>query len=289
MGDNQLLLSVVIPIAAAPGKLERMKTWIENVNFDVCEVIMVHDVRNEGTQKELEEFVTATNHRNLKLLKGIWANPGGPRNEGIARSLGNWITFWDCDDTPNVINVLECLSKNIDADVHVGGFQVLDANSEAIITTYSSTKIEDLYINPGLWRIIFKKEVIGKTVFPERLMGEDQNFLMRLNIASMTVNFHKDIFYNYYVGNSGQLTSQARAINDLRFSILETFDFFMAADLAEREFVGIMLVKQYLSFIKRKPLIGIFKPSFLILKAFRVNPDIILKSFFKVFKSKGGE
>ncbi len=289
MGDDQLLLSIVIPIAAAPGKLERMKTWIENVNFNSCEIIMVHDLRYEDTQKELEEFVTNINHQNLRLFKGKWANPGGPRNKGIAESLGQWITFWDCDDTPIIKNVLECLNKNIHADVHVGGYQVLNTKSDMVVETFTSKKIEDLYMDPGLWRIILKREVIGKTIFPERLMGEDQNFLMHLSLISRKVNFHKEIFYNYYVGNSGQLTSQARAIDDLRFSILETFGFFMTADLAEREFVGIMFVKQYLSFIKRNPLIGIFRSSFLILKAFRSNPEIILKSFFKVFKSKGGE
>jgi glycosyltransferase involved in cell wall biosynthesis len=289
MGDNQLLLSVVIPISVASGKLERMKTWIENVNFNECEIIMVHDVRDEGTQKELEEFVTAINNQNLRLFQGKWANPGGPRNEGIVQSLGHWIAFWDCDDTPNVENVFECLKKNQYTDVHVGGFQVVQTDSEIVTKTFTTEKIDDLYMNPGLWRMIFRKEVIGKTVFPELLMGEDQIFLMRLNIISRQVNFHPEIFYNYYVGNSSQLTRQARAIKDLKFSILETFKYFMGTDTAERKLVGVMLIKQYLGLMKRNPLLGILKPSWLTLVAFQKSPIIIIQSFVKIMKNTAGK
>jgi glycosyltransferase involved in cell wall biosynthesis len=266
-----------------------MKSWISKVNFDLCEINLVHDVRDAETQQELEGFVNATKEQNLRLFQGHWGNPGGPRNEGIIQSSGHWIAFWDCDDIPNVQNVLNCLTKNLDADVHVGGFQVFDSDSEVVTKRTASEKIEDLYINPGLWRMIFRRGIIGKTVFPERLMGEDQNFLMNLRISSMKIDFHQEIFYNYFVGNSNQLTRQPRAIKDLRFSILDTCIFFVTADTQERKLVGIMLIKQYLSLMKRNPFLGILKPSLLMLVAFLRSPLIIIQSIMKVFRNIGGE
>ncbi len=289
MENSQPLLSIVIPISVGPGKLERMKSWISEVDFELCEVNLVHDVRDADTHQELDDFVNATKKQNLRLFQGNWGNPGGPRNEGIIQSSGHWIAFWDCDDIPNVRNVLNCLVKNLDADVHVGGFQILDSNSELLIKKTTSRKIQDLYMNPGLWRMIFRREVIGETVFPERLMGEDQNFLMNLRITSMKIDFHQEIFYNYFVGNSNQLTLQPRAIKDLRFSILDTCIYFVNADALERKLVGIMLIKQYLSLMKRNPFLGIFKPSLLMLVAFLRSPLIIIQSITKVFKNLGGE
>lgn len=289
MGSNQPLLSIVIPISVGPGKLERMKSWISKVNFDLCEINLVHDVRDAATQQELEDFINATKEQNLRLFKGNWGNPGGPRNEGIIQSSGHWIAFWDCDDIPNFQTVLNCLSTNFDADVHVGGFQVLDTESRKVINTTTSEKIEDLYMDPGLWRMIFRREIIGKTVFPERLMGEDQNFLMHLGIISMKIDFHREIFYNYFIGNSNQLTRQPRAIRDLRFSIRDTCIFFVTADTLERKLVGIMLVKQYLSLMKRNPFLGILNPSLLMFVAFLRSPLIIIQSIMKAFRNIGGE
>jgi glycosyltransferase involved in cell wall biosynthesis len=288
MANNQPLLSVVIPISAMSGKLDRMKSWLGNVDLNLCEIVLVHDRRDDATQRELEDLTSAIDHQNFKLFSGNWANPGGPRNEGIFRSSGNWIAFWDCDDTPNVGNVLKCLTKNHDTDVHVGGFQVVDADSEVVTKTFTTEKIDDLYMNPGLWRMIFRKDVIGETVFPELLMGEDQVFLMRLSIGSRQVNFHREIFYNYYSGNSSQLTRQARAIKDLKSSILETYNYFIATDTAERRLVGVMLIKQYLGLMKRDPFLGILKPSWLTLLAFQKSPIIIIQSFTKVMKNTAG-
>lgn len=289
MKSNSPLLSVVVPISGMAGQLDRMKNWIRIIDFKSCEVVLVHDFRDSVTSVELEGFIKEINHHNLKLLTGKWGNPGGARNSGIDASSGEWITFWDSDDSPNTEAVLAALNSGIEAEVHVGGFEIADSISGIIKATFHSESISDIYLNPGLWRMIFKRSILGTTRFPELLMGEDQDFLMKLKLSGKSIAFHETIFYRYFTGNAGQLTSQRDAIKDLNKTILETFKCFRSSTLSEKRLVGLMLVKQFSTLVKRNFSIEIMRSLPLIIYSFMTNPFILTKSTISVLKSFAGK
>lgn len=289
MNSNPPLLSVVVPISGMAGRLDRMKNWISTMDFKSCEVILVHDVRDSETSGELEDLIEEINHDNLKLLSGKWGNPGGTRNSGIEESSGEWIAFWDSDDSPNPKAVLAALSSRTKAEVHVGGFEIADSASGMVIATSHSESIAEIYINPGLWRMVFKRSILGTTRFPELLMGEDQVFLMKLKLSGKSIVFHQKIFYRYFIGNVGQLTSQSEAIKDLKTTILGTYKYFRTSTRSEKRLVGLMLIKQFSTLIKRNFSHEIIRTLPLILFAFMRNPFILTNSTISVLKSFAGK
>jgi glycosyltransferase involved in cell wall biosynthesis len=284
MENNNPLLSIVVPISDMAGRLERMKNWIRGIDFNCCEVVLVHDVRDSKTTEELEAFFQEIRNKNLKLISGKWGNPGGPRNNGISVSTGDWIAFWDSDDTPCIENAVNAIKSKSIADVHVGAFETIDSMSGLVTATMYSQTIEDIYINPGIWRFVFKKSILEQLRFPELSMGEDQVFLMRLRLNLREIAFHRTVFYKYVTGNSDQLTSQSRAIKDLSSTILVTANFYQKATLVEKKFVGLMLVKQFGTLLKRESLLEILKTLPMILRSFLNNPVLLTKSVITVIR-----
>jgi len=284
MGSDNPLLSVVVPISGMAGRLDRMKQWIREIDLSCCEVVLVHDVRDTETTEELDAFFQEIRHQNLKLISGKWGNPGGPRNSGISVSTGDWIAFWDSDDTPCIENVVADIKSKNSVDVHVGAFETIDSFSGRVTATMYSKTVEDLYINPGIWRFVFKKSILEELRFPELSMGEDQVFLMRLKLNGRQIAFHREVFYKYFTGNSGQLTSQKRAIKDLSSTISATVSFYQTSTLIEKKLVGLMLVKQFGTLLKRKSMLEIVNTSPLILRSFLTNPVLLTKSALTVIR-----
>ena len=257
MLNSQPILSVVVPISKMSGRLFHLSSWLKDIEFQDCEVILVHDINDADTAPELEELMLSLANPNLRLFSGHWGNPGGPRNHGLSRAQGEWVAFWDSDDLPKVLDVLANLKDSSEFDLLVGSFQVIDSVTGKVASTVLAEDIHDIYFNPGIWRMAFKAEILKGIVFPELSMGEDQVFLLTLKLYNLNVKLSNVIFYRYFRNNPKQLTTQPSAIIDLRITIKMTFDFFRCAEQREKDYVGLMLVRQCITLLKRTPYLGL--------------------------------
>lgn len=61
-----------------------------------CELIVVDDGSNDGTQNLLATF--EGRHPNLKIIYNQHRGPSGARNTGIEAAGGEYLSFLDCDD-----------------------------------------------------------------------------------------------------------------------------------------------------------------------------------------------
>lgn len=205
------------------GKLERLEAWLrEALDFDI-DVIIVHDFRENRTQVELETILKNIQSDKFKIISGQFGSPGAARNAGLRLVNSEWVGFWDSDDLPEVRNAFEeILVSDESVDVIVGQFSLVDLNDRENQGKTSSThSLDSLAVNPGLWRILFRYTTVEKIEFPETRMGEDQIFLNRLNLGKLQIKFSNKVFYHYFTGVTGQLTSNRIAINDLRETINE--------------------------------------------------------------------
>ena len=213
------LLTIVTPIRDMGGKLGPLFSWVKDALDRECEVILIHDYQDEQTEIEISNFYSQNKNRKLIFLSAVYNSPGLARNAGLAVASGEFISFWDSDDLPNVTKYIEMatycsLNKY---EIGIGGFrtQSEDGKSLTEYPTSEQNTLNRIAIYPGLWRIIFKKTVIGNIKFSELLLAEDQLFFASINPEDKNLYFFHEIVYTYTVARSGGLTDSRKNLVDL--------------------------------------------------------------------------
>jgi glycosyltransferase involved in cell wall biosynthesis len=157
---------------------------------------------------------------NCVLVKKIdCGNPGQSRNYGIADVKSEWIAFWDSDDKPNVKNIVQSVKANRNRDVLVGQFSTSSELNKSYPVDRKTTRILQVAFNPGLWRIVMKREIV-LFGFPPIRMGEDQVFLMRNDLFNKNLKICEEEFYTYSIRVKNQLTRNLSAIRELKLAIV---------------------------------------------------------------------
>jgi glycosyltransferase involved in cell wall biosynthesis len=215
--SEKILLSAIVPIGNMAGQLEFLESWIQYVREYSLEIILVHDQTFLNVGPELQELSQSANSSKVILLQGIYGDPGSARNAGLEIATGDWVGFWDSDDTPDIENIFAAIKVSQENDeILVGNFTVFDIKTMEYRTPIKNgSGINSVAMNPGIWRMAFRRNTINDTKFPSLRMGEDQVFLSRLNFGIRKLRFVESIFYQYNLGGSSQLTKSRIALRDL--------------------------------------------------------------------------
>jgi glycosyltransferase involved in cell wall biosynthesis len=232
------------------GRLTFVEAWLAEIPEEKVEVFLVHDVQDENTSDELRSLILKQNNPNIFFSEGIFGTAGQARNSVLNLCNGQWIAFWDSDDVPNLANILKAI--DISFDVIIGEFLVQGLNGEHEINRHGDNykhSLTRLSFQPGIWRILFKKEVITAIRFPSFKMGEDQDFLAQIKWDKAKVKFDSSTFYTYNLGHEFQTTakvnSRASLIDSLRFlsNLIES-------DLGTETFIRNLASRQFLTVVK---------------------------------------
>lgn len=209
-------LSCIVPITRMAGELDILESWVkEAIDFDL-EVIVIHDIQDSLTGIELQELVKTLDNDKFRLIEKSVESPGLARNLGLNLARGNWVAFWDSDDLPQVEEVMESIAEYPNAEVIVGRYKVHDRRSN----TEKLSQLDKLSYwgigeNPGIWRMLFQRSVIGEIKFSSIRMAEDQVFISQLNLKSRKLIFTSRFLYTYYKGRPTQLTNTKINKSDL--------------------------------------------------------------------------
>ena len=245
-------LSVVVPISRMAGKMELMFSWISNtLNRDV-QIILVHDIQDPRTSDELVQFMSRISQSNVKLIEGIYNSPGLARNAGLELAEGFWVQFIDSDDLPSIegsLSLIEDARK--ESDILVGSFTYWDArhNKKWRLASTGDARL-DLSLNPGIWRLIFRRERIHTANFSQFRMGEDQLFLLENRIFNCQLEFSDREIYRYSVGQSGQLTAQSWALKELELLIPQSIRAYKDSNPNVLKYDSILVTRQILTLAK---------------------------------------
>ena len=212
--------------------MHKMINWIEDAYKLGIEVIIVHDttiVDTLDTCDALEKFKSLVNNLKIKVITGNFGNPGAARNAGIEVVNGDWLVFWDADDEPDSVSLIEVINS-AQANKYEIAISSFKKNTNGIsvsdyeITEIGSERLERALVrNLGLWRFAFLSEIVGANRFISSKMAEDQVFVSALGIFSKKIYTTHIVTYEYFLGNPNQLTRQKKSINQLSISIKETF------------------------------------------------------------------
>lgn len=234
------------------GRLGQLNHWLNKVDFNCTQVILVHDKRDEKTGYELKSIVSEINTPALILKEGFFGTAGGARNSALSSCEGEWICFWDSDDQPNYHLVLSGLdSVN---DVIIGEFSIENPMGIIIKVPHGGTQGQSLSrmsFNPGLWRMAFRADVIKHLSFPEIAMGEDQCFLAQLDWHSLKTKFVDEVYYNYFSGWENQATAR----NKSRLPLLVSMRFLgllLKQKKGNEEIIRNMAARQFLTLMKSR-------------------------------------
>lgn len=283
--DRPILLSVVVPVSNMAGKLQNLKTWLSHVPWDNCEVLIVHDQIDKATSLEIKEIVELIGVKNLKLYEGVWGNPGQARNFGLGHCSGDWVVFWDSDDLPKPLDVIEAIEDASNKDNFlVGGFEIYDTSNNRFLQKIVTTSLIDISITPGIWRIVFRRETIQNCLFPALRMGEDQVFLIKSSIYEATPKFYPNSFYTYFVGNPSQLTNSREDKKKLHEAVMMTGELLTKTNNTSKKYISIVYIKQLFSMVKHGSVRDKTQAVYKLLQFIKKNSKNSLRALREIFK-----
>jgi len=250
-------LSIIVPMHRLSDRCENLFSWLSDPRLNDAEIILIHDSSDGETIDEITSFTVTQS--NVIILEGYFKSPGLARNFGLQTASRGWIAFWDFDDIPLVENFLEMLTMTMgcNSPLGVGGFRVQSQKNNEVIAEQwlrnSDWSAEDtkLFINPGLWRWVFRRDVIGHTQFIPTMRGEDQYFLAEIQAFNYDATIYDGIVYTYFHGETLQ-TSQNEKFDEC---LLSTATLLMIKGKAlshkSKDFAKIAAFVLTVSYIKR--------------------------------------
>jgi hypothetical protein len=220
--EAPVTLSVIVPVAMGRGPYTELFNWLSGIKFFDLEIILVLD---EYTSKADEGFLSQLNavaSEQVLVVRGSFGAPGLTRNVGIDLAKGEWISFWDSDDIPNVNLFMKMIGQaEIEsADIAIGSFTWRHISDSSVIMTQINSKlISELTYSigrwPGIWRFAFRRNLI-KFKFTALKMAEDQIFLLENTILEKHFFVSSDVVYTYFSGHQSSQTSRPQNFFDLR-------------------------------------------------------------------------
>ena len=270
-------LSAIIPVGDFMKHRDNITRIIQESTEMGIELIIVIDNQAESVFMD-----AASLFRDLKgngsVIRAESGNPGGSRNLGLSRATNNWVTFWDSDDAPDAIKVIEMTSSLgvAECDVLIGSYEVQDLIKREL----DKREIEanrwkiDVGLNPGIWRFVFKREFVINLFFPELKMGEDQVFLQRVFSKNPRVCVSHLTVYRYRINVPSQLTSEKNNIKSLIEANQLAMEEYRVLSTKSR-IIDAMLVRQFLTLSKHSS--SMIKSAKYLFSAFCLlvkNPEI---------------
>ena len=243
-------LTIVTPVALMAGRLQNLQKWIATIDALSVEVILIHDKKDEHTGIELRKIVQKFNDSKVIIIEGMYGGPGLARNAGLALAKGEWICFWDSDDLPEVEEFFRMV-KVADlsgAECAVGGFTTVhDVTGKSKSHALTEKYLDEIAINPGIWRFAFKRSTLEGLNFSNLLMAEDQLFLASFRIPSRKIEIYSKSVYQYFVGENFHLTRRKEALSDLPNAIKISFGLITSLSDKDLRFASILLSRQVIS------------------------------------------
>jgi glycosyltransferase involved in cell wall biosynthesis len=287
------VLSIVCPIWKLEGRLQNLRKWLFEIS-DLVQVVLVYDESPDNTLNELLEIIEShPNKVQIKLVTGVFRSPGAARNAGLKEVNGEWVCFWDGDDIGFPQVILDTLQKNrrevSERTTYCFGFMTTTPAGRVI--TWSrwmdseNSNLQEISLNPGLWRFCIPVKVAQSSKFSNLMMGEDQLYLAKIGIDKLPLVFKDAVSYHYFKNIDGQLTSSTPALSAISSS-LEALMREQKKNPDQSIFIQRLLIRQSITAMRlvNTSTRTLGAKTFLI-QFFR-NPFLTIKQVFLILRSK---
>lgn len=181
------------------------------------ELILVDDASTDGSLDAFASVVPKS--LSLKTISvNCRSGPGNARNLGLDVADGDFISFWDADDTPYMerYQALAFRMNSSQARRPIGcvGYSIVTPQTgetiESVIPGSSESVAEALRLRAAVWRFVFRRDFLLKSglEFPPIYYGEDLLFLLDCSAnAKESLVAERGIGYTYRWRRGDSLSS----------------------------------------------------------------------------------
>lgn len=221
-------LSIIIPCYNSDRNIYNILKLIHQQNRKDVEVIFVNDGSEDDTRNIISLYIENNRLTNFLLLNTPNRGAAKARELGLKKSKGEYIFFFDSDDTISS-DFIDVVISNLDSRPDMLYFGSIIVSSENEKDIFSSKMIFDhnqIYCSPdkflydqlkkqkwtaAVWTYVFSKKLAidAKSYFTNRQVHEDHLFTMRLLLNSKKIKaIDKSVYYQKLT--KGSLTNSKK-------------------------------------------------------------------------------
>ena len=234
MENNQILISIIIPVYNSEKYLERCIQSVLQQTHSNIEVILVDDGSTDRSGEICDTFCQKDSR--IKVIHKENGGQAQARNRGLDLANGDYIGFMDNDDIiePDMYEIL--LKNALCNDVMISGCATMMVyqNGEHVnrfnkiesgIKSGKELILNVLYQNQlswgTMWNKIFHKTLKEGLYFQEGKELEDYDVILRLFDKVERIYFEQNPMYHWYQYSSSQ---SKRGFHENKLTCLEMID-----------------------------------------------------------------
>ena len=179
-------ISVIVPVYNAKKYLHRCIDSILSQTFTDFELLLIDDGSKDKSGAICDEYAVKDNR--VRVFHKENGGAADARNVGIANTMGEWLTFIDCDDIIEC-NYLESISQGFDKEVDmiVGNENVyynrtvLESPEQYYLPVGNISIrefVESKYVWESVCKVIKRSFIYGRVKFHKLKVAEDTCFYL---------------------------------------------------------------------------------------------------------------
>jgi Glycosyltransferases involved in cell wall biogenesis len=208
---DKYIISVIIPTYQAEDSIRRaIQSVVSSTYYEGIEIVVVDDCSDDTTCDIVKNMQEEYGNIKLYSMKENSGGPSAPRNLGIEKAQGKYITFLDDDDEINSNNLLKMVNETQqeDADFSKGYLICLEGKERKISNRLpykpdtTEETIRNMIINQSMTQdFIVRREVLmsNNLRYREDLkIGEDTVFVSGIFSKIKKAIYIDSYFLTYY-------------------------------------------------------------------------------------------
>ena len=219
--------SIIIPIYNVSRFLDLGLKYALNQTFKDYEVILVDDGSTDGSEVMCDGL--ASENAVIRAFHQTNSGSGPARNKGIEEARGEYIVFFDIDDSIEETLLQECyddLCSNSFPDMMIFSYDSYDVKYKSLVASIfepikceNNNDVKRIYVdhllglkyhNGFVWNKVYSRTFLLKNdvKFPDLLIQQEEVFNTRVYKFLNTLYLSPKVLYHYKVYDKGNTRSQ---------------------------------------------------------------------------------
>lgn len=216
------VISVIIPVFNAEQFISETIKSVLSQTYEHIELILINDGSTDGSEAIIEEWLSEDER--VVCVNQQNQGPSASRNNGLSRSMGDYILFVDADDELKPDSLEKMIKSISESDILIYGYENLfdkDAKNSTLVFPQKNGHYSLNSVIPSfgtlfsdnlihyVWNKLYKKECLQEVRFNESIkVGEDLLFNLEVLSNTQTISMSKDILYTHNWFNNDSITEK---------------------------------------------------------------------------------